>query len=131
MLTQLEIVRDRFAALGRASINGLLVTAKHFPGHGESSVDSHHGIPSIDGDLDHLEKFELPPQEGTCWLARLTIFKDLGTLQEEWRTGMSDFACQPLGTLSQPGQENDVRIGGMPHLVLLGDSIFDNAHYTS
>src|SRR2546427_4999722 len=41
--------------------NGLLVTAKHFPGHGESAVDSHRGIPSIDGDLAHLEKFEFPP----------------------------------------------------------------------
>ena len=29
------------------------------------------------------------------------------------------------------GQKNDVRIVSMPHLVLLGDSIFDNAHYTS
>jgi beta-N-acetylhexosaminidase len=44
-----------------AQENGVLVTAKHFPGHGDSSVDSHRGIPSIDGDLDHLNKFELLP----------------------------------------------------------------------
>lgn len=43
--------------------NGLLVTAKHFPGHGESSVDSHRGIPSIEGDMAHLWKFEFPPFE--------------------------------------------------------------------
>jgi beta-N-acetylhexosaminidase len=41
--------------------NGLLVTAKHFPGHGDSSVDSHRGIPSVDVDLEHLDKFEFPP----------------------------------------------------------------------
>jgi hypothetical protein len=29
------------------------------------------------------------------------------------------------------GQKNDVRIASMPHLALLGDSIFDNAQYTS
>src|SRR6266403_893787 len=29
------------------------------------------------------------------------------------------------------GQKNDVRIASMPHLVLLGDSVFDNAQYTS
>jgi hypothetical protein len=29
------------------------------------------------------------------------------------------------------GQNNDVRIRTMPHLALLGDSIFDNAQYTS
>lgn len=28
------------------------------------------------------------------------------------------------------GQENDDRIAIMPHLVLLGDSVFDNAPYT-
>jgi beta-N-acetylhexosaminidase len=41
--------------------NGLLVTAKHFPGHGDSSIDSHRGIPSIDGDIEHLRNFEFPP----------------------------------------------------------------------
>ncbi len=44
-----------------AQENGLLVTAKHFPGHGDSSVDSHRGIPSVDGDLEHFDKFEFPP----------------------------------------------------------------------
>jgi beta-N-acetylhexosaminidase len=41
--------------------NGLLVTAKHFPGNGDASVDSHHRIASIEGDLAHLQKFEFPP----------------------------------------------------------------------
>jgi len=41
--------------------NGLLVTAKHFPGYGDSSVDSHHAVASIDGDLSHLHAIELPP----------------------------------------------------------------------
>jgi len=44
--------------------NGLLVTAKHFPGQGDSSIDSHRGVPSVDGDLEHLEKFEFLPFEG-------------------------------------------------------------------
>jgi beta-N-acetylhexosaminidase len=41
--------------------NGLLVTAKHFPGNGDTSVDSHHAVASIDGNLDHLQRVELPP----------------------------------------------------------------------
>jgi len=41
--------------------NGVLVTAKHFPGNGDVSVDSHRAIPLIDADLEHLERIELPP----------------------------------------------------------------------
>jgi beta-N-acetylhexosaminidase len=40
---------------------GLLVTAKHFPGTGDVSVDPHRAIASIDADLDHLRQFEFPP----------------------------------------------------------------------
>jgi beta-N-acetylhexosaminidase len=40
---------------------GLLVTAKHFPGHGDTSGDSHRGIASVDGNLAHLQKVEFPP----------------------------------------------------------------------
>jgi beta-N-acetylhexosaminidase len=41
--------------------NYVLVTAKHFPGHGDSSIDSHREVPILGGDLDHLENNELPP----------------------------------------------------------------------
>jgi beta-N-acetylhexosaminidase len=40
---------------------GLLTTAKHFPGHGDSAVDSHRGIPMIGGNVDHLDRYELSP----------------------------------------------------------------------
>ncbi len=41
--------------------NGTLATAKHFPGHGDSSVDSHLGLPRISADRKRLEKVELLP----------------------------------------------------------------------
>jgi beta-N-acetylhexosaminidase len=57
-----EQVGELVAAFIRgAHENGLLVTAKHFPGYGDSSVDSHHAVASIDGDLSHLQAIELPP----------------------------------------------------------------------
>jgi beta-N-acetylhexosaminidase len=40
---------------------GLLTTAKHFPGHGDTDVDSHHGVPVINADRAHLDQLELPP----------------------------------------------------------------------
>lgn len=41
--------------------HGVLATAKHFPGHGDTSVDSHYDLPVIDHDLARLEAVELPP----------------------------------------------------------------------
>jgi len=41
--------------------NGLIATAKHFPGHGDTATDSHNLMPTIDADLDRLEKVELYP----------------------------------------------------------------------
>jgi beta-N-acetylhexosaminidase len=39
----------------------MLVTAKHFPGNGDISVDAHRAIALIDADLEHLERIEFPP----------------------------------------------------------------------
>lgn len=41
--------------------NGLIATAKHFPGHGDTDVDSHSLLPTIKGDKSRLEKVELYP----------------------------------------------------------------------
>ncbi|MCZ2156218.1 MAG: glycoside hydrolase family 3 protein, partial [Bryobacterales bacterium] len=39
----------------------VLATVKHFPGHGDTSVDSHLGLPSITRSREQLESVELPP----------------------------------------------------------------------
>jgi beta-N-acetylhexosaminidase len=39
----------------------VLVTAKHFPGHGDSSEDSHLGLPRLDVTRERLENVELVP----------------------------------------------------------------------
>jgi beta-N-acetylhexosaminidase len=41
--------------------NGGLATAKHFPGHGDVSVDSHLALASVPGDRKELEATELVP----------------------------------------------------------------------
>lgn len=40
---------------------GVISVVKHFPGHGDTLVDSHIGLPRVEYDLDRLKSFELVP----------------------------------------------------------------------
>jgi beta-N-acetylhexosaminidase len=44
-----------------AQENGMIATAKHFPGHGDTALDSHRQLPTITGDRARLDKVELLP----------------------------------------------------------------------
>jgi len=44
-----------------AQDNGMIATAKHFPGHGDTSQDSHSLLPTIEAGLERLESVELVP----------------------------------------------------------------------
>jgi beta-N-acetylhexosaminidase len=55
-------VGDLVAAYIRgARANGMLTTAKHFPGHGNTATDSHVSAPSVNEDAERLSAVDLPP----------------------------------------------------------------------
>ena len=41
--------------------NGVMACAKHFPGHGDTDVDSHHDLPLIKHDRNRIDSLELYP----------------------------------------------------------------------
>lgn len=49
------------AYLKGSSEGGVIATAKHFPGHGNTHVDSHNDLPVIKGNIDYLIDNELNP----------------------------------------------------------------------
>jgi Beta-glucosidase-related glycosidases len=54
------------AALGKAYIKGLrdvgiMATGKHFPGHGDTEVDSHTGLPKVTYGIETLQNLHLKP----------------------------------------------------------------------
>ena len=90
-----------------AEDNGQLATAKHFPGHGDVSKDSHLVMPTLDVARERLEAVELPPfraavaenvgafMSAHIWLPQLEPEKDLpATLS---RKSMGDLLRGDLG----------------------------------
>lgn len=57
----LEVSRFAKKYINGLQETGVVACGKHFPGHGDTSVDSHHDLPVIKYGLERLEEVELKP----------------------------------------------------------------------
>jgi beta-N-acetylhexosaminidase len=56
-----DVARYVRAAIRGTQSEGCLATAKHFPGHGDTRIDSHRALPVLDVTRERLEQVELVP----------------------------------------------------------------------
>src|SRR6266404_7988485 len=56
-----DVARFGAAFTEGAQGGGVIATAKHFPGHGDTATDSHRGLPEIDVSRERLNSVELVP----------------------------------------------------------------------
>lgn len=56
-----QVERYACAALRGYLEGGVMASAKHFPGHGDTAMDTHLSLPCIDKSLEELEAMELRP----------------------------------------------------------------------
>ena len=56
-----EVAKLVAAFVFGAQRGGVIATAKHFPGHGDTATDSHRGLPEIDVTRERLNSVELVP----------------------------------------------------------------------
>ncbi|MEO8567611.1 MAG: glycoside hydrolase family 3 N-terminal domain-containing protein [Ginsengibacter sp.] len=75
-----KVARNGIAYMKGLQDEGVLACAKHFPGHGDVSVDSHRDLPVINKTMEQLDSLELYPFEqmfeagvGSVMIAHLYI----------------------------------------------------------
>ncbi|WP_168119423.1 beta-N-acetylhexosaminidase [Paenibacillus sp. HB172176] len=58
-----RVINQGIEMMKGISSGGVAAVVKHFPGHGDTSVDSHHDLPIVKKTLEQLSQFELLPFE--------------------------------------------------------------------
>ncbi len=75
---------------------GLIAVAKHFPGHGDTDIDSHYSLPIIDKTKPQIDSIELFP-------FRYLIDRGIkGIMVSHLRIPQLDTAANSIATLSEP-----------------------------
>ena len=97
---------------------GVISTVKHFPGHGDTDVDSHTGLPLIDKSLAELKELELIPFEAAADIADMVMTAHIQFPQIEKETYISKDSGE---NIALPATLSDTIISG----ILRGDLGYD------
>jgi beta-N-acetylhexosaminidase len=83
---------------------GMLATLKHFPGHGDTDVDSHLGLPIVTHPLERLEAVELAPfRTGIAAGAAGVMVAHIELPSIDPEKQPATFSAKVIGTLLRPG----------------------------
>jgi beta-N-acetylhexosaminidase len=98
--TDPEVVAKLASSVVRGFLKaGVIPCVKHFPGHGDTLVDSHEDLPVVDHDLARLEKVEFVPFKKT-FRARVELLMTahlMATkLDPEWPATLSPHILQEI-----------------------------------
>ncbi|KUJ64362.1 sugar hydrolase [Streptomyces albus subsp. albus] len=108
------VARHTAAYIEGLQAAGVAACAKHFPGHGDTSVDSHHAVPRIDADLDTLTARELVPFRAAIAAGTKAVMSAhilLPVLDPERPATLSRAALH--GLLRRPVAEGGLGFGGL------------------
>jgi beta-N-acetylhexosaminidase len=83
---------------------GVLATLKHFPGHGDTDVDSHLGLPVVPHARERLDAVELPPfRAGIAAGASGVMVAHIEMPAIDPEKQPATFSAKVIGTLLRPG----------------------------
>jgi beta-N-acetylhexosaminidase len=93
------VARHTAAWVAAHEAQGVAVSAKHFPGHGDTSADSHHALPVVDLPLDTLRSRELEPFRAAIAAGARTIMSSHILLPQLDADQPATFSPRILGEL--------------------------------
>ena len=83
---------------------GVLATLKHFPGHGDTDVDSHLGLPLVAAPRERLDAVELPPfRSGIAAGAAGVMVAHIELPAIDPEKQPATFSAKVIGELLRPG----------------------------
>ncbi|QEO09328.1 glycoside hydrolase family 3 N-terminal domain-containing protein [Protaetiibacter larvae] len=108
------VARHAAAWIAAHEAEGVAVSAKHFPGHGDTAQDSHHALPVVDLPLDTLRARELVPFVAAVAAGARTIMSSHILLPQLDATGPATFSARILGELLRgPADEGGLGFTGV------------------